>query len=68
VYKIWVGSVEETRPVGKSEGSRKDNIKIDLHEIAYKDSGWIYVAQYRDSYALENTVMLAYKEGNTSID
>jgi hypothetical protein len=40
-YNILVGKPEGRRPLGRP---RKDNIKIDLREIVFRDVDWIYLA------------------------
>jgi hypothetical protein len=53
-----VGKPEGKRPLGKSRRSWEDNVKMDLREIGWDGTDWIYVGHNSDQWrALVNTVM-----------
>jgi len=58
VYGVMVGKPEGKRPLGRPRRRWKDNIKIDLQEVAYGGMDWMELAQDRDRWrALVNAVM-----------
>ena len=58
VYRISLGKPEGKRPLGRPRRRWKDNIKIDLQEVAYGGMDWMELAQDRDRWrALVNAVM-----------
>jgi hypothetical protein len=57
-YWILVGKQEGRRPLGKPRRRWVDNIRMDLREIGWDGTHWIYLAQDRDQWsALVNTMM-----------
>ena len=48
VYRVLVGKPEGKGPLGRSGRRWEDNIKMDLHEVAYEGMDWIELAQDRD--------------------
>jgi hypothetical protein len=57
-YNILVGRPEGRRPLGRPRRRWKDNIKMDLREIGFRDVDWIHLAQDGDRWrALVNTLM-----------
>ena len=53
VFRVLVG-----KPLGRPRRRWKDNIKIDLQEVAYGGMDWMELAQDRDRWrALVNAVM-----------
>ena len=58
VYRVLVGKLEETRPLGKPRCRWEDNIKADLQEVGCGSVEWIDLAQDRNRWrALVNAVM-----------
>jgi len=58
VYRILVGKPEGKRSIGRPRRRRKENIKMNLHEVGWGAMDWIDLAQERDSWrALVNAVM-----------
>ena len=45
-----MGKPEGERPLGRSRGRWKDNIKMDLQEVGFQGMDWIDVAQDRDRW------------------
>jgi hypothetical protein len=57
-YKILVGKPEGKRPLERPRRRWVDNIKMDLRNIVWDGTDWIYMAQNRDQWrAFVNTVM-----------
>jgi hypothetical protein len=57
-YMILLGKPEGRRPIGRCSSRWDDNTKIDVREIGWGGTNWIYLAQNRDQWkALVNTVM-----------
>jgi hypothetical protein len=57
-YRVLVGRLEGTRPLGRPRRRWEDNIKIDLGEIGIDGANWIQLAQDRVQWwAFVNTVM-----------
>jgi hypothetical protein len=57
-YRLLVGKPEGKRTLGRPRRRWVHNIKIDLREIIWGSTNWIYLAQDRDQWrALVNTVM-----------
>jgi hypothetical protein len=44
-YKILMGNPEGKRPLGRPRCRWVDSIKIDLREIGWDGTDWIYLAQ-----------------------
>jgi hypothetical protein len=67
-YKIFVGKPERKRPIGRPRRRWKNNIIMDLRQIALEGVEWIHLAQDRDQWrAIMNTVKylrVPQKEGN----
>jgi hypothetical protein len=42
-YKILVGKLERKRSLGSPKRTWEKNIKMDMKEIGYEDTGWIYL-------------------------
>jgi hypothetical protein len=58
VYKVFVGSPEGKRPLGRPRRRREDNIKIDLREIRIGGANWIRLSQDKVQWrAFVSTVM-----------
>jgi hypothetical protein len=58
VHKILVGKREGKRPHGRPRHRWKDNIRMDLGGIRWKDVDWLHLAQDRDQWrAVVNTAM-----------
>ena len=58
MHRVLVGKPEGKRPVGRPRRRWKDNIKMDLQEVAGGCEDWMELAQDRDSWrALVSTVM-----------
>jgi hypothetical protein len=49
-YRILVGEPEGKRPLGRPRRRWVDNIKMDLREIGWDGTDWIYLAQDRDQW------------------
>ena len=47
-YRVFVGKVEEMRPLGRSRHSWEDNIKMDLQEVGREGMDLIDLAENRD--------------------
>jgi hypothetical protein len=47
-YRVSVRKPEGNRPTGISRRRWEDNIKMDLREIGWGGTDWIYLAQDRD--------------------
>jgi len=57
-YNISIGKPKRKRPLARPRYRWKDNTKVDLKEIGYKDVNWIHVAQDRvQCLILMNMVM-----------
>jgi hypothetical protein len=60
-YRILVGTLEGTRPLGRPRRRWEDNIRMDCREIGWGGMDWIHLAQDRDQWrALVNTVILEW--------
>jgi hypothetical protein len=46
-FRIFVGKLEERRPLGRPIRRWVDNIKIDLREIGWDGMDWVDLAQDR---------------------
>jgi hypothetical protein len=58
-YRIFVGKLEDKRPLGRTRRRWVDNIKMDRREIGWDRMDWIDLAHYRDQWkALLNTVII----------
>jgi hypothetical protein len=58
VYRVLVGRPEGKRPLGRPRRRWKDNIKMDLRDIAINGANWIQQAQDKvQCRACVNTVM-----------
>ena len=58
VYRLLVGKLEGTRPLGRLRRRWEDNIKMNLHEVGCGGMDWIDLVQDRDRWwALVNVVM-----------
>jgi len=58
VYRLLVGKLEGTRPLGRPRLRWEDNIKMDFQEVGCEGMEWINVAQDRDRWwALVNAAM-----------
>jgi hypothetical protein len=49
-YRLLVGKPESKRPLESPKHMRVDNIKMDLGETGWDDTGWIDLAQDRDQF------------------
>jgi hypothetical protein len=47
-YRALVGKPEGRRPLGRPRHRWEDNIKMDLGEVVWGDTGWIDLAHDRD--------------------
>jgi hypothetical protein len=57
-YRVFVGTPERKRPLGRSRHRWENNIEMDLREIRWSGMDWIYLAQDRDQWwALVNKIM-----------
>ena len=57
-YRVWVGTPEGKRPLGRPRRRWEDNIKMDLQEVGCGGTDWIELAQDTDRWrALVNAVM-----------
>jgi hypothetical protein len=57
-YRRLVGNPEGKRPLGRPRRKWIDNIKMNLREIGWDGTDWIYLTQDRDQWrALVNAVM-----------
>jgi hypothetical protein len=57
-YRIFVGTPEGKRPLGRPRHGWMDNIKIDIRELGLDGVDWIDLAEDRDQWwALVNTIM-----------
>jgi hypothetical protein len=58
IYRVFVGSPEGKRPLGRPGRRWEDNIKMDLREIGIDGANWIPLAQGRGRWrACVNMVM-----------
>jgi len=58
VYRVLVGRLEGSRPLGRSRHRWEDNIKMDLREVGIDGANWIQLAQDRVQWrAFVYTVM-----------
>jgi len=58
VHRVLVGKPEGKRPLGRPRRRRKDNIKMELQEVAGDCGDWMELAQDRDRWrTLVSTVM-----------
>jgi hypothetical protein len=56
VYRVLMGKLEGTRPLGRQRHRWEDGIRMDLREIGWGSVDWIQLAQDRDRWrALVNT-------------
>jgi len=46
-YRILVGKPKRKGPLGRPNSRWEDNIKMDLHEVAWDSMDWIELAQDR---------------------
>jgi hypothetical protein len=49
-YRILVGKLEGSRPLGRPRRRWVDNIKMDLREIGWDGMVWIDLAEDRDQW------------------
>jgi hypothetical protein len=57
-YNILVGKSERKRPLGRPRRRWKDNIRMNLMEIAWKIVNWIHLAKDWDQWlTILNTVL-----------
>jgi len=67
-YRILVSKPERKRTLGRPRRRWKNNIRMDLRQIALEGVEWIHLAQDRDQWrAIMNTVKylrVPQKEGN----
>jgi len=57
-YKMLVRKSEDRRQLGRPRRSCKDNIRMNLREIGWKDVEWTHLAQDREQCrAVVNTIM-----------
>jgi hypothetical protein len=47
-YRVLIGKPEGNRSLGRLRYRWEDNIKMDLREIGWGDTGWFYLAQDRN--------------------
>jgi hypothetical protein len=58
VYRTLVGRPDEQKPLGRPMHRWEDNIKMDLQEVGWGGTDWIYVGQVRCRWrTLVNAVM-----------
>ena len=58
VHRVLVGRPDGKRPLGRPRRRWRDNIKMDLQEVAGRCEDWMELAQDRDRWrALVSTVM-----------
>jgi hypothetical protein len=58
VCRVLVGKPEGKRPLGRPRLRWKDNIKMNLQEVGFRDMDWIEMTQDRDRCrALVNAIM-----------
>jgi hypothetical protein len=58
LYRVFVGTPEGKRPLGRPRRRWEDNIKMDLQEVKWEDMDWIDLAYDEDRWrALVNAVM-----------
>jgi hypothetical protein len=58
VYRVWVRTCEEKRPLGGPSRRWNDNIKMYLQEVGCRFMDWIRLSQDRDRWReLVNAVM-----------
>jgi hypothetical protein len=58
IYRIFVGTREGKRPLGRPRRRWQDNTKMDLQEVECGGMDWIELAEDRDRWqALVNAVM-----------
>ena len=58
VYRVFLGTSEGKRPLGRPRTRWEDNIKMDLKELGCVCMDWIELAQDKESWqALVNAVM-----------
>jgi hypothetical protein len=57
-YRILVGRREGRRPLGRPRHRWEDNIKMDLHQVRWRDMEWIELAQDSERWrVVVNAVM-----------
>ena len=49
-YRVLVGTYDGKRPLGRPRHRWKDDIKLDLQEVAWEGMDWIALAQVRDRW------------------
>jgi hypothetical protein len=68
MYRVLVVKSEGKRPLGRPRRRWEDNIKMDIQEVGWRGTDWIWLAQDRDSWrAIVNAVMnlrVPYNAGN----
>jgi len=58
VYRVLVGKLQGSRPLGRPRHRWENNITMDLQEVGCEGMDWIELAQDRDRWrALVNAVM-----------
>jgi hypothetical protein len=58
LYRVLVGKLEGSRPLGRHRHRWEDNIKMDLREVVCGVMDWIVLTQDRDSgWALVTAIM-----------
>jgi hypothetical protein len=45
-----MGKPEGKRPLSNPRNSCEDNMKMDLQDVGWRGTDWIYLAQYSDSW------------------
>jgi hypothetical protein len=58
VYRLLIRKPEGKRPLGRPRNRCEDNMKMDLQDVGWRGTDWIYLARHGDRWrALVNAVM-----------
>jgi hypothetical protein len=58
VYKVLIGKLEGTTPIGRTRHTLENNIRMDLREMGWEIGDWIHLDQDRIIWpCLVNTIM-----------
>jgi len=61
VYRVLVGKLEGTRPLGRPRHRWEDNTRMDLREVGCGYMDWIGLAQNRDRWQTIVSVVMNFR-------